>query len=72
LNGARTQEKELQKIAPVQRQFVNLPLGDHLTHRGIFRIHGDRRRLHVDGFSDFAHGKFQIDADHLIHPKCDT
>ena len=51
---------------------MNLPLSDHLTDGGIFRIHGHRRRFHVDRFSDFAHCKFQIDADHLIHPKGDT
>ena len=63
----RRQRNQLQVVAAVQRQFDDALVLDHRADGGV--LGGQQRGVshHLDGFDDFSHLQFDIDAGRLLH-----
>jgi hypothetical protein len=66
LHRPRAQEEKLQEVSTVQRQIVDLLLGDHLAYGGRVRVEGHRFRLDLDRLLEPSGLQVQVDPDHLV------
>ncbi len=60
---ARHQRRELQEVAPVQRQLADLLAGDDARDVAAENAHRRRRRDHVDGVLDVAGRELEVDRE---------
>ena len=60
------QSREVEEIAPVERQFHNPAVFDNLPHACRFRVQQGRGRLDIDRLRDLTHLQGKIEASLLI------